>query len=113
MAPVNLKDRFEARIQRGQANLDRQDAEFQQQRLARISSLQTLSDEELIAQAENLHGCNQPHHQMEMQRRLKNSVIGLTTQAERARWWAFWGTMVLVVLTVVLVALTVVLALRA
>jgi hypothetical protein len=47
---------------------------------------------------------------MEMQRRLKDSIEGLTRETARARWWAFWGSAAITALTVVL---TVVLALKA
>jgi len=44
---------------------------------------------------------------MEMQRRLKDSIEGLTRETARARWWAFWGS------AAAITALTVVLALKA
>jgi hypothetical protein len=48
-----------------------------------------------------------------MQRRLKDSIDGLTRETARARCWAFWGSVSIAALTVVLIALTVVLALKA
>jgi hypothetical protein len=50
---------------------------------------------------------------MEMQRRLKDAIVGLTTETTKARWWAFWGSLAIGALTLVLVALTIVLALKA
>jgi hypothetical protein len=50
---------------------------------------------------------------MEMQRRLKDSIMELTRETARARWWAFWAALAIVALTLVLVALTIVLANKA
>ena len=53
--------------------------------------LQGLTDDELIAQAPTRSSLSHPHHEMEMQRRLKDSIEKLTKETARARWWAFWG----------------------
>ena len=58
---------------------------------ARIRGLASLSDEQLIAQAPARTPVAFPWHEMEMQRRLKDSIEALTREASRARWWAFWG----------------------
>lgn len=50
-----------------------------------------LSDDELIAQAPARTSLSRPRHEIEMQRRLKDAIIGLTTETTKARWWAFWG----------------------
>ena len=76
-------------------------------RVVDARGLATLSDEELIATAQ---GFPPPKNLMEMGRRLKAATRELTKETVRARKWAAWGTLVLIVLTVVLVALTVVLA---
>ena len=69
--------------------------------------LQELTDDELIARAPAKTSLSHPHHEMEMQRRLKDSIEGLTRETARARWWAFWGS------AAAITALTVVLALKA
>jgi hypothetical protein len=71
-----------------------------------------MTDEELISAAEARTSLSHPYHEMEMQRRLKDSIDALTLETCRARWWAFWGAVATGVLTVALVALTVVLAVR-
>ena len=53
-----------------------------------------------------------PWHEMEMQRRLKDSIERLTAETSLARWWAFWRTVTIGLLTLVLIALTVILAVR-
>jgi hypothetical protein len=78
-----------------------------------VRSLQELADDELIAQAPARTSLSHPHHEMEMQRRLKDSIDRLTRETARARWWAFWGSAAIAALTVVLVVLTIVLALKA
>lgn len=84
----------------------------QQKAVAVARGLQSLTDEELIASAPALSSLSDSHHDMEMQRRLKDSIDALTWEARRARWWAFWGIVALGVLTAVLIALTVVTAVR-
>lgn len=78
----------------------------------RIRGLAALSDEELIAQASARTPVSFPWHEMEMQRRLKDSIEAQTAESRRARWWGFWGSVAIGALTVVLIALTVVLAVR-
>lgn len=77
-----------------------------------IRLLRGLSDDELIAQAPARTSLSHPHHEMEMERRLKDSIEALTRETAKARWWAFWGSVAISALTVALVALTVVLALK-
>jgi hypothetical protein len=78
--------------------------------VAAAHHLQSMSDEELIAAAEARTSLSHPYHEMEMQRRLKDSIDALALETRRARWWAFWGTVAIGVLTAVIIALTVVLA---
>jgi hypothetical protein len=75
-----------------------------------VHGLAGLSDEELIASDPSIPS---HRHEMEMQRRLKTSIQELTRETSRARWWAFWGAVVIAVLTMVIIALTVVLAMKA
>lgn len=87
-----------------------------QQRLAGVSRLQDLTDEELIAAAPATGGSSlskPPHHEMEMQRRLKVATEDLTRETERARHSASRWSLAIAFLTVVLIALTVILAMRA
>ena len=79
----------------------------------RIRDLAALSDEELMAKAPARTPFAFPWHEMEMQRRLKDSIEELTKETAKARWWAFGGSVVIGLLTLVLVALTIVLALKA
>ena len=77
---------------------------------SRIGHLASLSDEDLIAEAPARTPVAFPWHEMEMQRRLKVAITALTAESRQARWWAFWGTIAIGLLTVVLIALTIVLA---
>ncbi|MGH3295762.1 MAG: hypothetical protein ACRDP7_28580 [Trebonia sp.] len=81
--------------------------------IAVARGLQGLSDDELISRAPARTSLSQPHHEMEMQRRLKDAIIGLTAETTKGRWWAFWGVVAVSALTLALVALTIVLALKA
>ena len=83
-----------------------------QQILSGARRLQDLTDDELIAEAPARTSLSQPHHEMEMQRRLKDSIERLALETAKALWWAFWGSTIIGVLTAVIVALTVVLALK-
>jgi hypothetical protein len=48
--------------------------------------LRDLSDDELIAKAEARTSMSHPYREMEMQRRLKDSIQALTTETAKARW---------------------------
>lgn len=88
--------------------------DWQQKAVTAAHGLQSMTDEELIATAPPRNGLSsRPDHEMEMQRRLKDSIDALTEEAHRTRWWGFWGTVAIGVLTAALTALTVVLAVRA
>jgi len=78
--------------------------------VAAAHGLQSMSDEELIAPART--SLSHPHHEMEMQRRLRDSILALTLETCRSRWWALWGTVAIGLLTAVLIVLTVVLAMK-
>lgn len=85
-----------------------------QRGVSAVRGLRDLTDDELIAQTRGQSStAPAPHHEMEMQRRLKDSIEGLTKETAKARWWAFWGTVAVIALTLVLVALTIALALKA
>lgn len=81
----------------------REAAARRQQVVAGARLLQELSDDELIAQAPARTSLSHPYHEMEMQRRLKDSIVDLTKEAARARWWAFWAAAAIFSLTLVLV----------
>jgi hypothetical protein len=91
----------------------REAAAYRERAVSGVRSLRDLSDDELIAASPARSSLSHPHHEMEMQRRLKDSIEALTKETAKARWWAFWGSVVIGALTVVLVALTIVLALKA
>lgn len=59
---------------------------------ARMRRLASLTDEQLIIEAPASAPVSFAWHEMEMQRRLKDSIEALTRETSRARWWAFWGT---------------------
>jgi hypothetical protein len=87
-------------------------AAVRERRLSATRSLQDLTDDELIALAPARTSLSHPHHEMEMQRRLKDSIEALTAETSKARWWALWGSLAIIALTLALVALTIVLALK-
>lgn len=105
----SLSQWWESRVQRG-VQINAQRAEIaRQQVVSGVRSLRDLPDDELIAAAPAHTSLSRPHHEMEMQRRLKDAVIALTEESKTARAWAAWGSAVIAVLTVVLIVLTVVL----
>jgi hypothetical protein len=96
------------------AKIARAEQQAAKERLdAKIRGLASLSDEELMAKAPARAPFAFPWHEMEMQRRLKDSIEGLTKETAKARWWALWGSAAIAALTVVLVVLTIVLAMKA
>ena len=103
-----------AKVRTNEQRTSRETLAAHQRSVSAVRGLQDLTDDELIAQTRGQSStAPAPHHEMEMQRRLKDSIDELTKETSRARWWAFWGSLAIGVLTVVLVVLTVVLALRA
>jgi hypothetical protein len=78
-----------------------------------VRGLRDLTDDELIAQAPARTSLSQPHHEMEMQRRLKDAVQDLTAEARLSRRSSGRWSLIIVVLTAVIIALTIVLALKA
>jgi hypothetical protein len=112
-APLNRLGAYFRR--RAQKEQDWRAAE-RAQRLDGINQLARLSDAELIA---TTPGIPNESHQMEMTRRLKVAIEGLTEvtvtagrSADRASSRILWLNVFLVLLTAALVALTVVLAVR-
>jgi hypothetical protein len=94
-------------MERGQRASDAQARQRLVATQRKVGGLASLSDGELIAAAQARTSLSYPYHEMEMQRRLKDSVDALAAEMRRARWWAFWGTAVIVVLTVALIVLAV------
>jgi hypothetical protein len=113
MTAVNIREWWEARGRAAQQNSERLAAAARDRGIAGVRSLQELPDDELIARAPARTSLSLPRHEMEMQRRLKDSIEELTKETSRARWWAFWGSVAIGALTLVLVALTIILALKA
>jgi hypothetical protein len=109
---VTIRERWKARGRAIAEKNARDRAAAIRRGVSAVRGLRELTDDELIAQAAPPR-LSPPRHEMEMQRRLKDSIEALTTETAKARWWAFWGSVVIGALTVVLVALTVVLALKA
>jgi uncharacterized Zn finger protein len=113
MAAVHVRDWWDAKVRAGEQKAERAAAVARQQGVSNVRGLRGLTDDELIAQAPARTGLSQPHHEMEMQRRLKDAIVELTTEARRSRRSSDRWSLIIVVLTAVIVALTVVLALKA
>lgn len=110
---MTIREWWDAKGRAYERKTARATAAARQQGVSAVRGLRELTDDELIAQSPARTSLSQPHHEMEMQRRLKDSIQALTKETARARWWAFWGSAAIAALTVVLVVLTVVLALKA
>jgi hypothetical protein len=76
---------------------------------AMVNHLRGLTDDELIAAAEALTSMSHPYHEMEMQRRLKDTTLAQIAESRRGRIWGAWSTTVMALLAIVGIALTVVL----
>jgi len=110
---VTIRDWWEAKGRAVEQKNARLATAARERGISAARGLRDLPDDELIAQAQARTSLSHPYHEMEMQRRLKDSIEALTTETARARWWAFWGSLAIGALTLVLVALTIVLALKA
>jgi hypothetical protein len=110
---VTIRDWWAAKGRAVEGKNARLAAAVREQGIAAARGLRDLSDDELIAQAQARTSFSYPYHEMEMQRRLKDAIVGLTVETTKARWWAFWGVVAIGVLTLVIIALTIVLALKA
>jgi hypothetical protein len=109
---VTIREWWAAKVRAGEQNSARAAASSRSQAIAGARRLQDLADDELIAAAPPQSSLARPHHTMEMQRRLKDSIEALTAESRKARIWAAWGSAVVGALTLVLVALTIVLAMK-
>ena len=76
---------------------------------AMVNHLRGLTDDELIAAAEARTSMSHPYHEMEMQRRLKDSILAQVAESRKGRIWGAWGAAAIAALTLVLIVLTVVL----
>jgi hypothetical protein len=110
---VTFRERWNAKVRAGEQRAARETAVALQRGVSAVRGLRELTDDELIAQSPSRSSLSYPHHEMEMQRRLKDSIQALTNETAKARWWALWGSVAIGALTLVLVALTIVLALKA
>jgi hypothetical protein len=59
-------------------------AAARRRRVSRVRSFRELSDDELTGQAQSRTSLSGPHHEMEMQRRLKDSIEALTAETAKA-----------------------------
>jgi hypothetical protein len=110
----SIRDKWNNAVRLGEEKSARAARASQQKAVTTVHGLQGMTDEELIAAAPPRNSLSsRSDHEMEMQRRLKDSINALTEEARRTRWWGFWGTVALGVLTTALIALTIVLAVRA
>lgn len=106
---MSLKTWWTDAIRRGEEKNSKAAEAAREAKVRTIVRLEDLTDRELIAAAPAQSSLSFPHHQMEMQRRLKDAIEAQTAESRKSRIWSAWGTAVLAVLTVVLVILTVVL----
>jgi hypothetical protein len=109
---VTIRDWWDAKGRAAARKNARLAATARERGITAAQGLQNLSDEELISQSPARSSLSYAHHEMEMQRRLKDAIVGLTTETTKARWWALWGAVAISALTLVLIALTIVLALK-
>jgi hypothetical protein len=106
---VTIKEWWDAKGRALEARNAREAAAAREHGVSAARSLQALADEELIARAPARSSLSHAYHEMEMQRRLKDSIEAQPVESRKARIWAAWGTAGLAVLTVVLIWLTIVL----
>lgn len=110
---MSIRGLWDARVRAGEQKSAQESTAARQKGVSAVRGLQDLTDEELIAQSPARSSLSVAHHEMEMQRRLKESIKALTDETARARRWAFWGAVAIGALTLVLVALTIVIVLKA
>jgi hypothetical protein len=109
---MTVREWWDAKVRANEQRSAREIMAARHRGVSAVRGLRELTDDELIAESPARNSLSYPHHEMEMQRRLKDSIQALTTETAKARWWAFWGSLVIGALTLVLVALTIVLALK-
>jgi hypothetical protein len=109
---TGFRDRWDNAVRTGEQKQERAMAAALHKGTERVTALQGLPDAELIASAPVRTGLDRPDHEMEMQRRLKESVVALTAESRKARVWAAWGTGAMVALTIALIVLTVALLVK-
>jgi hypothetical protein len=105
----SIRDRWNNAVRVGEEKSARAILDARQKAVYAAQGLQSVTDEELIATAPARTSLSHPDHEMEMQRRLKDSIDALTLETRRARWWALWCAVAIGALTVALIMLTVVL----
>jgi hypothetical protein len=110
---MTVRDWWDAKVSANRKKADEERTASRERRLLRAAGLREMTDDELIMQSPARSSLSYAHHEMEMQRRLKDSIEALTRETAKARWWALWGSVTIAALTVALVALTIVLALKA
>jgi len=108
-----LREWWEAKVRAGEQQAARDAEAGRERRVSRIRGLRELTDDELIALSPARSSLSYAHNEMEMQRRLKDSIEALTAETAKARRWSLGESAVIAALTVVLVVLTIVLALKA
>jgi hypothetical protein len=110
----SLRDRWNAAVRDGEEKGRQLARQAHQQQLSKAQRLRGMSDDEVIGSVSSSTSFGyHPRNEMEMQRRLKDSIEALTAESRRARIWAAWGSGILAALTLVLGALTIVLAMKA
>lgn len=111
---MTIRDRWAAKVRANEQRTRQETLAAQQRGVSAVRGLRDLTDDELIAQTRGQNStAPAPHHEMEMQRRLKDAIHALTIEAKLSRRSADRWSLIIVVLTAVIVALTVVLALKA
>lgn len=113
MTAVSIREWWDAKG-RAVAQRDAQlGAAARERGIALARGLQSLSDDELISQAQARTSLSYPYHEMEMQRRLKDSIQELTAETRLSRRSSDRWSLIIAVLTAAIVAFTIVLALKA
>ena len=100
---MTIRDWWNARVRASEQKAARASLAAREQIDSNARGVQALTDDELIAQAPARTSFSHPRHEMEMQRRLKDSIEALTKETAKARRWSLGESAVIATLTVVLV----------
>jgi hypothetical protein len=80
---MTIREWWEAQVRAGEQRSARASTAARQQGVSAVRGLRELTDDELIAQSPARSSLSVPHHEMEMQRRLKDSIQALTKETAR------------------------------
>jgi len=83
---MTIREWWGAKVRAGEQKSARLAAAARERGVASAHGLRGLPDDELIAQSPARSSLSYAHHEMEMQRRLKDAIVDLTTETTKARW---------------------------